>query len=222
MATKASDLLARLPSANELLEKPPIRALADRWNRSVVAAGVRSFLDELRSDLERRAADVHLPSLAELAERAARHVASLQLPAFRPAINATGRFFSPDFSGAPLADEALEQIVSLGRNYACGGTLNSQDGAARAACQLTGAEAATFVSSYCGAVWLTLAALAAERRIVIARRDVGELEPGSSLVSIAQAVRASLREVGAVNRVTPADYEAAITRRTAAIIRHTA
>ena len=36
MALKPSDVLDRLPSASELLEKPPIRALADRWNRSVV------------------------------------------------------------------------------------------------------------------------------------------------------------------------------------------
>ena len=68
MPNKASDLLNRIPSVTELLEKPPIRALANRWNRSVVAGGVRSFLEELRSDLQRRAAEVELPSVRELAE----------------------------------------------------------------------------------------------------------------------------------------------------------
>ena len=95
MATKPSDLFDRLPSVNELLEKPPVRALADRWNRSTVAAGVRSFLDELRQDLERRAADLHLPSLRDLAERAARHVAAAAAIRVRPAINATGQFIGP-------------------------------------------------------------------------------------------------------------------------------
>jgi L-seryl-tRNA(Ser) seleniumtransferase len=220
MAMKPSDLLSRLPSANELLEKPPIRALAARWNRSVVAAGVRSFLDELRSDLERRAADVHLPSLRELAERAARHVAALQQPAVRPAINATGRFFGPAWSGAPLADEALECIVSFGRGYVLDAQQATQSVAAATLCRLTGAEAATVVSSYSGAVWLALAAIAAEKHVVIARHDVGELEAGSSLASVAQAAGVSLREVGAVNHTVAADYEAAISSETAAIVRH--
>ena len=92
MALKPSDVLDRLPSASELLEKPPIRALADRWNRSVVASGVRSFLDELRSDWERRSGDWHLPSLRELAQRAARHVVAMQQAKVRPTINATGTF----------------------------------------------------------------------------------------------------------------------------------
>ena len=57
MVSKPSELFSRLPSVNDLLEKPPVRALVDRWNRSAVADGVRSFLVELRSDIERRAAD---------------------------------------------------------------------------------------------------------------------------------------------------------------------
>lgn len=221
MATKPSDLLSRLPSVNELLEKPPIRALADRWNRSVVAAGVRSFLDELRSDLERRAADVHLPSLRELAERAARHVAVLQQSSQRPAINATGRFFAPTWSGTPLADDALERIVSLGHGYVLDTPATTPGDARTALCRLTGAEAATVVSSYSGAVWLALAALAAERQVVIARHDVGELDAGTSLPAIAEAARATLREVGAVNRTSAADFETAIGEQTAAIVRHT-
>jgi L-seryl-tRNA(Ser) seleniumtransferase len=221
MATKPSDLLRHLPSANELLEKPPIRALADRWNRSVVAAGVRSFLEELRADLERRAADVHLPSLHELAERAARHVAALQMPATRPVINATGRVFGPTWSGAPLADDALERIVACGRGYVPNPTTDGSCEDAATLCRLTGAEAATVISSYSGAVWLALAATAAEQHVVIARHEVGELEPGSTLASIAQAARVSLREIGAVNHTSAADYEAALDDQTAAILRHT-
>ena len=112
MPNKASELLNRLPSVAELLDKPPIRALASRWNRSVVAGGVRSFLDELRSDLERRAADVELPTVRELAERAARHVVALQQHAQRPAINATGRIDGPPWICAPLAEPALERLFS--------------------------------------------------------------------------------------------------------------
>jgi L-seryl-tRNA(Ser) seleniumtransferase len=221
MVTKPSDLLGRLPTVNELLEKPPIRALADRLNRSVVASGVRSFLEELRSDLERRATDFELPSLRELAERAARHVAILQQSSHRPSINATGRFLGPNWSGTPLADVALERIVSLGRGYVSASPTSAAGDAAAALARLTGAEAATVVSSYSGAVWLALAAVAADRQVVIARHDVGELDAGTSLPAAAESARVKLREVGAVNRTSSADFESAIGDQTAAIVRHT-
>ena len=113
MATKPSDLLNALPSVAELLEKPPIRALADRFNRSVVAGGVRSFLDELRSDLQRRAAEAQLPSVRELAERAARHIIALEQQSQRPAINATGRLYGPPWVSEPLAEAALERTFAV-------------------------------------------------------------------------------------------------------------
>lgn len=220
MVTKPSDLFPRLPSVNELLEKPPVRALVDRWNRSTVAAGVRSFLEELRSDVERRAADFQMPSLRDIAERAARHVAAQQQSAVRPAVNATGRFFGAAWNSAPLADVALERMICVARGYVLDA---SPLGAAAATklCQLTGAEAAIVVSSYSGAVSLALSALAADREVLVARGELGGLADGGSLSAIAQASGVLLREIGAVNRSTACEYEASVTDRTAAILRHT-
>ena len=221
MTSNPSDLLRRLPSASELLDKPPVRALVNRWNRSFVVAGVRSFLDELRSDLERRAADINLPSVRELAERAARHVAALEQPAVRPAINATGRFFGPDWIAAPLADEALERMVAVGRSSVLHSPADTAGDVAAALRRLTGAEAATVVASYGGAVWLALAALAAGSEAVVARGQVGEVEAGCSLATLARCAAVSLREVGAVNCTTATDYEQAVNDQSAAILRHT-
>jgi hypothetical protein len=90
MAIKPADLLNQLPSVSELLEKPPIRALANRWNRSLVAGSVRSFLEEMRSELRRRTADMPLPSVRELAERAAHYIVSQRQKSLGTAINAIG------------------------------------------------------------------------------------------------------------------------------------
>jgi len=220
MATKPSDFLHRLPTVGELLEKPPIRALANRWNRSVVAAGVRSFLEELRSDLERRAADVHLPSLRELAERAARHVVESQQTILRSTINATGRIVGPEWSGVPLADDALERMVSIGDSFPPDGMDRTPGDAVALVCRLTGAEAATVVHSYSGAIWVALAALAAHREVVIARAEVGDVDRDGSLASIATAASVTLREVGSVNRTLPTDFETAIREDTALLWRN--
>jgi L-seryl-tRNA(Ser) seleniumtransferase len=220
MGMKTSDLLGSLPTVTELLDKPPVRALVERWNRSIVSGGVRSFLDELRSDLQRRAIDAGLPSLRELAERAAKYVVEMQQPALRPAINATGRLLDSSWIGNPLADQALERVVALGRGF-IPSAANCTDVAAALA-RLTGAEAATVVHSYAGAISLALSALAAEKEVVIGRPETGEVDPGCHILALARAADVQVKEVGCANRVSIADYEAAVSAHTAAIVRHTA
>jgi L-seryl-tRNA(Ser) seleniumtransferase len=217
VAIKPSEILNRLPSVSELLEKPPVRALADRWNRSEVAAGVKSFLNDLQSDLRRRASEVQLPSLRELAERAASYVVSRQQRSLGTAINASGRIWSGTWSARPIGDTALQSAVAVGREFVIE-TKDDQSASEAVLCRLTGAQAATAVHSYSGAIWLALAALANEREVLISRSDVGDLG-GDSLPKLASAAKAHLQEVGTTNRVQAADYEAAASPRAAAILR---
>jgi L-seryl-tRNA(Ser) seleniumtransferase len=218
MVTRPSDLFSRLPSVNELLDKQPVRVLVDRWNRSAVADSLKSFLTELRSDIERRAADFQMPSLREIAERAARHVAAQRQSQLHPVINATGRFFGPECNSLPLADAGLERVISTSRGF-----LTAADDPSSAASQLrrlTGAEAALVTSSYSGAISIALAALAAGRDVLVAKGDLGELADGPSLAATAQASGVTLREVGSVNHATLAEFETAFHNGTAAILRH--
>src|SRR5207244_10970920 len=50
------DRLRSLPSVGELLDSAPLRPLVARLSRNVVVHGVRSFLDELREEVERATA----------------------------------------------------------------------------------------------------------------------------------------------------------------------
>jgi L-seryl-tRNA(Ser) seleniumtransferase len=226
MATKPSDLLGTLPSVSELLDKPPIRVLVRRWNRSVVASGVRSFLDEVRSEVERRKTESTLPTISELAERAARHILAQREPSCRPAINATGRLRGVPWVGMPWADAALERLAGTGRDFVWGparttDALATAGDAAALLCRLTGAQAATATHSYAGAVWLSLATLAAGQEVVVSRAELGDVDWGSSLASLSASAAAQLREVGTTNRTTALDYEAAVSPRTAALVKHT-
>jgi L-seryl-tRNA(Ser) seleniumtransferase len=220
MAIKPPDILNRIPSVAELLEKPPVRALAERWNRSVVAGGVRSFLEEVRTDLQRRAAE--LPSIRELAERAAGYIVSRQHHSLGAAINATGRLWGSPWISAPLPEAALEHCVALGRQFAI--EPSAADGAMSGTvdsvlCRLTGAQAATCVHSYAGAVWLALAALAQGREVLVARAEVGDVGDADSLPRLASSAGAVLHEVGTTNRSAASDYETAVSPRAAAILK---
>ncbi|HEX4412169.1 MAG TPA: hypothetical protein VH107_00985 [Lacipirellulaceae bacterium] len=214
MAIKPPDLLNRLPSVSELLEKPPIRALTERWNRSAVAGSVRTFLDELRTDFERRAAAI--PSLRELAERAARYVVSRQHQSLGIAINATGQIDAPQWASTPLAEAALERMIALGREYTIEPSeekSNATSALQHSLQQLAGAEAAAVVHSYSGAVWLSLAALAAHREVITARDDSND-----GTISQLALANVTLKEVGDANRATRDDFAAAISAQSAAIL----
>jgi L-seryl-tRNA(Ser) seleniumtransferase len=223
MAPKPLDFLNRIPTVSELLEKQPVRALTDRWNRSTVAAGVRSFLDELRTDLRRRAADV--PSIRELAERAAKYVVDLQQSTPQTVINATGRIIGAPWLGVPLAERALERLVVAGRDFPIAASATATAAAAPASemtaliCRLTGAQAAVAMHSYSGALWLTLAALASEREVIVSRAEVGEVDMAGPLPKLAAAARCVLRDVGTANRTVAADYEAAASPRTSVLLK---
>jgi L-seryl-tRNA(Ser) seleniumtransferase len=219
VAIKPPDLLNRIPSVAELLEKPPVRALVERWNRSVVAGGLRSFLDELGSDLQRRAAEVNLPSIRELAERAARYVVTRQHRALGVAINATGQLWGSPWTSLPISESALERAFATGREF--GALPSPNDNLAQASeilCRLTGAQSAAVVHSYAGAMWLALAAVAADREVLVARAEVGDVGSSDSLPKLAEAANAMLTEVGTTNSALAADYEAATSPRTAAIL----
>jgi L-seryl-tRNA(Ser) seleniumtransferase len=221
VAIKPPDLLNRLPSVSDLLGKPPVRALAERWNKSTVAAGVRSFLEELRNDLRRRAADGQLPSIRELAERAARYVVSQQQQSLGTAINATGRIWGAPWGARPLADSALERAIAVGREFVIETSTSTESHAAYEPllCRLTGAQAALAVHSYPGALWLALSVLAADREVLLGRAEVGDLGTGEPLPKLAAAAKVFLKEVGTTNRACAADYEAAVSPRAAAILK---
>jgi L-seryl-tRNA(Ser) seleniumtransferase len=221
MATKSPFVRGVVPTVSDLLESPSVRALADRWNRSTVVAGVKSFLDDLRSDLARRGEEAGWPPLRELAERAARHILATQQASYRPAINATGRFWGSPWVGRPQGEAALERAFVAGREFVVApthaGSISFGDVESHL-CRLTGAAAAVAVHSYAGGLWLALAAIATGRQVIVARGELGELEPGCSTSSLIASTGASLREVGSTNRTTAADYEAGIRPESAAIL----
>jgi L-seryl-tRNA(Ser) seleniumtransferase len=214
-----------IPTVSELLESPPIRALADRWSKTAVATGLRTFLEELRSDLTRSGNGGSWPSPRELAERAARHIMAMQDTSQRPAINATGQIWGPKWVGCPQSDKALEQAFAAGREFVLGPDILTTPANSHFAgdvetlvCRVTGAEAATAIHSYASALWLAVRALATGREILVARGEVGEVAPGCPLNLLIASAGATLCEVGVVNRTTIADFERELTSKSAAVL----
>jgi len=220
-----ANLLRHIPSVNELIEHPQLRALRDKVSHSVVVSKVRALLEEVREEARQATADIRLPNVAELAERIARRVKQSDEPRLRPVINATGILLHTGLGRAPLAEEAVAEMTAVARDYASleidlrsGERSQRGDAVEGLLRELTGAEAAVVVNNNAGATVLTLAALCAGKEVVVSRGELIEIGGSYRLPDVMGASGARLREVGTTNKTRLADYRDAVGEQTAALM----
>ncbi len=211
------DLFGRLPTVADLLENPRIKGLVDRVQEMEITTGVRQFVDRMREEVSRRALDAPIPSIGELADRAARFILRRHATDRPQAINATGQLWSSGLTGPPLADEALASLTAMAQHYHQSGDTT----AARLVAELTGGQAALLFSSPAAAVLATLGAAANGRAIVVARGELGTTD-GVRLTSLAQQTSVQLIEVGAADSVSIDDYREPLESGAAVLLRNEA
>jgi L-seryl-tRNA(Ser) seleniumtransferase len=196
-----SSIFDKIPSVGELLNSPPLKQLIDSANRNVVVTSVKSFVGRMATDVQNRAAEMKIPTVGELAERIAEWIARERAKGPQAEINASG-ILLPEDASLPLADEALHAVSATLRDYV---SAAGQQNVADMLRQATGAEAALVTASHSGALLLALAALCGDKPAVIARGEVGEIEPGVPLPRIARSAGVMLRECGTVERAKEID-----------------
>ncbi len=201
-----------------------MQALEVQFGRTALIEALRAEADALR---QRASAGEREPEdVAAWIERAVpARLAAATSPSLQPVINATGVILHTNLGRAPLAPVAVERIAVLSGytnlEYDLDqGTRGRRDvHAGKLLCQLTGAEAAVVVNNNAAATLLTLAAVAAGREVIVSRGELVEIGGGFRVPDVMAQSGAILREVGTTNRTRAADYAAAISGRTAALLR---
>ncbi len=208
-----------LPSVDRLLADERLHAASG----GLAADIARASLDAARA---RIAAGEAAPSFEAIVSDITARLGSVLRAPLRPLINATGVIIHTNLGRAPLAGEAIEAMAAVSRGYsnleydAASGSRGSRHTILDPLlCRLTGAEAAMAVNNNASAVLLALAALAAGKEVVVSRGQLVEIGGGFRIPDVMRQSRARLVEVGTTNRTRTADYEAAITAKTAAIMR---
>jgi L-seryl-tRNA(Ser) seleniumtransferase len=212
--------LRELPSVDELLGRAELVALAERHGRPPVLAAARSALARAREEVLAgyEAGDIVARVLDEFDARTR--------PSLRRVLNATGVIVHTNLGRAPLGEAALERVQEVARSYsnleydlAAGARGSRQDHVAALLRELTGAEAALVVNNNAAAVLLALAALAEGREVIVSRGELVEIGDGFRIPDVLARSGAELVEVGTTNRTRTADYERAISERTAVLLR---
>jgi L-seryl-tRNA(Ser) seleniumtransferase len=217
-----------IPAIEHLRQRDAMRALEARYGHAALVDALRAETAALRDRLA--SGDLAAITLDEAVAEIQRGVETRLRAAMRPSllgvINATGVIIHTNLGRAPLSDDAAARVASIAKGYtnleydlAAGARGRRDVHAERLLLRLTGAEAAVVVNNNAAAALLMLAALAAGREVIISRGELVEIGGGFRVPDVMTQSGAILREVGTTNRTRAADYAAAITDRTALILR---
>ncbi len=211
------------PSVDAVLCAPDGAVSVARFGRNAATAAVRAVLDGLRAGRASDAAPVPVGTVAGAA--LARLVAN-DAPSLRPVLNLTGTVLHTNLGRAILPEvavtavaEAMRCAVNLEYDIATGKRGERDDHVRGLIRELTGAEDCVVVNNNAAAVLLVLSALSAGKETIVSRGELIEIGGSFRLPDIMRRAGAKLREVGTTNRTHAADYEDAITARTALLMK---
>ena len=196
-----------VPRTDAVLGDPRLDGAIGRLGRALVKEVVTGVLGRVRAG-SLPPGDVVDTVLAELPA----------VPAtLRPVLNATGVLLHTNLGRAPLSVAARAAVLAAAGttdvelDLATGERGRRGRGALEAlAAAVPDAEAVHVVNNGAAALVLAATALAAGREIVLARGEMVEIGDGFRIPDLLVSTGARLREVGTTNRVTLADYAAAV------------
>jgi len=212
-----------IPSIEQLRQRSAIRALEARFGAEATVDALRAAAAEARRAL---ASGAGAEVVEGIEQATATQLAAAFRPSLAPVINATGVVLHTNLGRAPLAAVAIERVADVARGYSSleydvdRGARGRRDVHAEGLiCRLTGAEAAVVVNNNAAATMIVLAALASGREVIVSRGELVEIGGGFRVPDVMAQSGATLREVGTTNKTRAADYAAAITEKTALILR---
>jgi L-seryl-tRNA(Ser) seleniumtransferase len=202
-----------VPRTDEVLASDVVRTAAAGLHPEVVRAGVRRAQERARRGAL-AVDDVPAAAAAELAPRA-EEVAVL---------NATGVIVHTNLGRSALSRAARESVLAAGgyvaleHDLATGRRAARGDAVRRLLLDRVGAAGGALVVNN-GAAALLLATLALPGEVVLARGEMVEIGDGFRLHELLAGAGATVREVGATNRVRVADYASALGPRTGCVLK---
>lgn len=226
MALK-EEFLRRLPAVNDILNHPLLSPLRQNCHPDLLLKAVRAVIDEERQRLlsPNYSGDYQF-DYSSLLDKVQEKINETIRPSLRPVINATGVILHTGLGRAPLAEEALAQLIKVAVSYSNleldlvtgrrGNRYEHVEGLLR---ELTGAEAAMVVNNNAAAVLLALNSLASGKEVIVSRGELVEIGGSFRLPEVMKRSGAALHEVGTTNRTYLADYEEAIGPQTGLLLK---
>jgi L-seryl-tRNA(Ser) seleniumtransferase len=213
--------LRALPSVEELARHPSLRGWSDA--APAVRLAARAVLESERA-IRLEGATEH-GSIDALAGAVDDWLVARLSPGPHKVINATGVVVHTNLGRAPLSGDARDAMLraagacDLELDLRSGKRGSRQDHIVPLLATLCGAEDAVVVTNNAAAVLLALTVLCKGKEVLVSRGEAVEIGGGFRIPEVMRLSGARMVDVGTTNRTRAADYTAAVTSRTAAIVR---
>jgi L-seryl-tRNA(Ser) seleniumtransferase len=206
-----------LPGVGTLVNQPAYAALVVEFGHARVVDAIRA---QVAAERDGEAADD-----ADRPHQVAARLRSLMAPRLRRVINASGVILHTNLGRAPLSRAAVDALDVAGGYSNLELDLETGRRGERTALisglltTLFGCEAALAVNNNAAAVLLALTALCKGHEVIVSRGQLVEIGGSFRMPDVMRLSGARMVEVGTTNRTRAADYEEAVTARTAALLR---
>jgi L-seryl-tRNA(Ser) seleniumtransferase len=181
-----------LPGVEALTQLLEQRIDGDELPRALLADAARIEIEAARHSI---AAGAGAPPVVDLVAGAQRRARALTAPSLRSVVNATGVIIQTNLGRAPLSAAALQAMAEVGAGYS------------NLEYDLEAGERGSRAVHLAG------------REVIISRGQAVEIGGGFRIPDVLRQSGATLVEVGTTNRTYGRDYAAAISERTALLMR---
>ena len=206
-----------LPAVGTLVNEPAYAELVKEHGRERVVAAIREQI----ADERRNGGDD--PGARRAAVEARLHAGVA--PRLRRVINASGVILHTNLGRAPLSQAAVDALAvaagysNLELDLESGKRGERSSLVAGLLTSLFGGDAALAVNNNAAAVLLALTALCKGREVVVSRGQLVEIGGAFRMPDVMRVSGARMVEVGTTNRTRAADFDEAVTPKTAALLR---
>jgi L-seryl-tRNA(Ser) seleniumtransferase len=226
--SSVQERLRQIPSVENLLQLDVLQEALSEHPRRLILSSIRHVLEEQRKLILDESESAHQVNLdpSHLARLVLEHLNRISAHTLQNVINATGIIVHTNLGRSLIAEEAVERLLMICRNYnnleydlRLGQRGSRHIHAESILCELTGAEAALVVNNNAAAVLLTLSTLARGREVIVSRGQLVEIGGSFRIPDVMRSSGAILREVGCTNRTHLRDYDTVINDQTALLLK---
>jgi L-seryl-tRNA(Ser) seleniumtransferase len=218
----ANDLKRRLPSVDAVLKH--LSDLIELRGHAEVSKATRNEMEHVRQQIDSGAQPEI--SIDVIKARLVKQLADRNQPSLKAVMNLTGTVLHTNLGRAVLPQVAIDAVVKVASNPSnlefdiASAARGERDSHVEAlVCELTGAEAATFVNNNAAAVLLVLNSLANNKQVPVSRGELVEIGGSFRIPEVMQSSGCELVEIGATNRTHLKDYANAINDHTALLLK---
>ena len=222
----SKELFKLIPSIDRLLEHEFVRRSFKKYPRRLIVECMRDIAASWRQNIKRGNVDAANLTEDTFIKEALALAQSRAEGSYTRVINCTGVILNTNLGRAPLSDLAVEKLSRISPGYSNlefdleKGERGRRDVHVEdTLCRLTGAKSALVVNNNAAAVLLILDTFAKRKEVIVSRGELIEIGGSFRLPDVLKKSGARLVEVGTTNRTYIADYENAITEKTAIILK---